>query len=168
MMEYRYGGFWRRAAAILIDKIILYCVYLVLIFVEFAILPSRPYSHLPDTPEGIWADMTSGFIIGHLIMGVLIGMVYFITFHGSVGRTPGKMLLGLKVIQTSGKDMTYGIAFLRWVGYIFSVLPLYIGFLWVAFDAKKQGWHDKIAGTLVIRAGRDEHQNGPIQTAMNI
>ncbi len=168
MMGYRYGGFWRRVVAIFIDKIILYCVYIAVMIAEFTILPSRPYSHLPDMPTGIWADVTPGFIIGHLIMGVIIGMVYFIYFHGSVGRTPGKMLLGLKVIQTTGKDMTYGVAFLRWVGYIFSVLPLYLGFLWVAFDGKKQGWHDKIAGTLVIRSGRDEHRNGPVQTAMNI
>jgi uncharacterized RDD family membrane protein YckC len=47
--------------------------------------------------------------------------------------------------------MTFGLAFLRWVGYIISAVVLYLGFVWIAFDAKKQGWHDKIAGTVVIR-----------------
>jgi len=46
--------------------------------------------------------------------------------------------------------MSYGIAFLRWVSYFISALPLYIGFVWAAFDGKKQAWHDKIAGTVVI------------------
>ncbi|PIP08224.1 MAG: hypothetical protein COX51_04865, partial [Syntrophobacteraceae bacterium CG23_combo_of_CG06-09_8_20_14_all_50_8] len=57
--------------------------------------------------------------------------------------------------------MTYGIAFLRWIGYFISALPLYIGFLWVAFDGKKQGWHDKLAGTVVILVNNDEHRMPP-------
>ncbi|MDD1697770.1 MAG: RDD family protein, partial [Methanoregula sp.] len=60
------------------------------------------------------------------------------------------MILGLQVIQSSGEKMTPGLAFLRWVGYLFSGLILNLGFLWIVFDKRKQGWHDKIAGTLVI------------------
>ena len=47
--------------------------------------------------------------------------------------------------------MTFGLAFLRWVGYILSGIFLYLGFLWIAWDGRKQGWHDKIAGTVVVR-----------------
>ena len=78
-------------------------------------------------------------------------MFYFTLFHGFGGQTPGKKLLGLRVVQSSGKPMTPGLAFLRWVGYIISQIPLCLGFIWIAFDGRKQGWHDKIAATCVIK-----------------
>jgi uncharacterized RDD family membrane protein YckC len=46
--------------------------------------------------------------------------------------------------------MTFGLAFLRWVGYLISTLAIYLGFLWIAFDRKARGWHDIIAGTVVV------------------
>lgn len=146
----RYGGFWRRGAASFIDKIILNLLYLVLIFLELSVLPSSPYAARPDVYSGIWAEITPGFIIGHIVMFIFISAVYFSYFHGSTGQTPGKAMLKLKVVRTEGKDMSYGIAFLRWVSYFISALPLYIGFVWAAFDGEKQAWHDKIAGTVVI------------------
>mgnify|MGYP001176811683 CR=1 FL=1 len=76
---------------------------------------------------------------------------YFTYFHGATGRTPGKMILGLKVIGEDGTPLTFGAAFLRSVGYLISSVVLNLGFLWVAFDKKKQGWHDKIAGTTIVR-----------------
>ena len=87
----------------------------------------------------------------YLLMTVFISMFYFTYFHGAAGQTPGKMIFGLKVVQSTGEQMTFGLAFLRWVGYIISAVVFYFGFVWIAFDAKKQGWHDKIAGTVVIR-----------------
>jgi hypothetical protein len=80
-------------------------------------------------------------------------MIYFTWFHGSVGQTPGKMMLGLRVFQASGVKMTFGVAFLRWVGSLISGLFLWLGYLWIAVDGRKQGWHDKIAATLVARVG---------------
>jgi uncharacterized RDD family membrane protein YckC len=150
MTGYRYGGFWRRGAAIFIDKIILYLLYFILIFLEFTVLPSSPYAHRPGIPSGIWADMTAGFIISHFILFIFISAVYFTYFHASTGQTPGKMLLRLKVVQIAGGEMTYVVAFLRWIGYFISALPFCLGFLWAAIDIKKQGYHDKIAGTVVI------------------
>ncbi len=88
-------------------------------------------------------------------------MIYFIWFHGSVGQTPGKMLLGLRVIQASGEKMTFGVAFLRWVGTLVSGLFLSLGYLWIAIDGKKQGWHDKIAATLVIRTASESGPASP-------
>ena len=103
------------------------------------------------------------FALLYLAASLLAGMTYFTWFHGIAGRTPGKMLLGLRVIQASGDPMTPGIAFLRWVGYLISGPVFCLGFLWVAFDGRKQGWHDKIAATLVIRergeSDRDAYRN---------
>jgi uncharacterized RDD family membrane protein YckC len=83
-------------------------------------------------------------------MALFLDMVYFTWFHGSNGQTPGKILLRLRVVQATGEPMTFGIAFLRWVGYVISKLAVYLGFIWIAFDRRKQGWHDKIAQTVVV------------------
>ncbi len=49
----------------------------------------------------------------------------------------------------------------RYLGYFASTIPLCLGFLWIAFDKRKQGWHDKLAGTVVIRAQRGEGKESP-------
>ena len=161
-MVHNYGGFWRRGLAIFIDKIVLYFIYLILILLEFMLLPSHPYSRHPDLPAGKWEYMTGTFMIGHAIVLIIMGAAYFTYFHGSLGQTPGKMLLGLRVIQVTGKNMTYTAALIRWAGYIVSTICLYLGFIWAAFDSRKQAWHDKLAGTLVILSNK-KHMNGPVQ-----
>jgi uncharacterized RDD family membrane protein YckC len=149
MMEHRYGGFWRRWVALLIDKFILYIMYSILIVVELRIFPPSPYARHPDIQAGIGGNMTGRYLFSHCLISMIISMAYFTYFHGAIGQTPGKILLKLQVVGTTGKRLTYGIAFLRWIGSIISSLPLFLGFLWVAFDSRKQGWHDKIAGTVV-------------------
>jgi uncharacterized RDD family membrane protein YckC len=93
-------------------------------------------------------------------------MAYFTYFHGICGKTPGKMVFGLKVIRETGEPLTFGTAFLRWIGYFVSSLPLNLGFIWIAFDRKKQGFHDKLAGTVVIldekREDADESAAAPL------
>ena len=152
----RYGGFWRRLFAFLIDEVILYFVSLILFLIGLLALGLKGdmmghvLSSLGDPAHGIGL-----FALLYIAASLLAGMIYFTGFHGIAGRTPGKMLLGLRVIQASGDPITPGIAFLRWVGYLISGLLFCLGFLWVAFDGRKQGWHDKIAATLVIRRQDD-------------
>ena len=151
-----YGGFWRRLFAFLVDGVILYFVSLVLFLAGlFAIglkgeMMGRVFSSLGDPAHGVGI-----FALFYIAASLLVGMIYFTGFHGIAGRTPGKMLLGLRVIQASGDPITPGIAFLRWVGYLISGSLFCLGFLWAAFDGRKQGWHDKIAATLVIRQRGD-------------
>ena len=148
----RYGGFWRRLFAFLIDEAILYFVSLILFLIGLLALGLKGemrglvLSSLGDPAHGI-----GFFALLYIAASLLAGMIYFTGFHGIAGRTPGKMLLGLRVIQVSGDPITPGIAFLRWVGYLISGPLFCLGFLWIAFDGRKQGWHDKIAATLVIR-----------------
>ena len=150
MTEERFGGFWRRAVAYSIDKAILQIFYIILFILGILIQGA-------DESVRRWVDMDGhggfpeiGAIWLYYLVALFLDMVYFTWFHGSVGQTPGKMLLGLRVVQATGEPMTFGLAFLRWVGYIVSKLFLYLGFLWIAFDRRKQGWHDKIAATLVV------------------
>jgi uncharacterized RDD family membrane protein YckC len=91
-------------------------------------------------------------------------IAYFTYFHGTTGRTPGKMLLGLQVLSADGTSISYSIAFLRAVGYLVSGALFNIGFIWAAFDKKKQGWHDKMADTVVI-IKEQENQSAGISIA---
>ena len=85
-------------------------------------------------------------------LGNLFSLVYDVGFWvKNDGRTPGKMAIKVKVVKTDGSPITFGTAILRWIGYIISGLPLGLGFFWIAWDSQKQGWHDKIAGTYVVK-----------------
>jgi len=95
-------------------------------------------------------------------MNVLVfalNMVYFTFFLGTKGQTPGKMICGLKVVQLDGSPVSFGRAAVRTLGYYLNHFTLCIGFLWVAIDRRKQGLHDKIAGTYEIRVGLAEIQD---------
>jgi uncharacterized RDD family membrane protein YckC len=63
------------------------------------------------------------------------------------------MLLSLRVVDAkTGGSLSVGQSIARYLGYFVSVIPFCLGLIWVAFDSKKQGWHDKIAGTVVVRS----------------
>ncbi|MDD5712391.1 MAG: RDD family protein [Smithellaceae bacterium] len=141
MGAYHYGGFWRRCVALIIDLAIISVVMFITgyIALEFGLAASYSFS----------ADH---FQTSYVITSFFINIFYFSYFIGVAGQTPGKRALGLKVIREDGNEMTLGVGFLRCVGYLISMFFFYLGFIWVAFDRRKQGWHDKIAGTLVISA----------------
>jgi uncharacterized RDD family membrane protein YckC len=86
-------------------------------------------------------------------LNLLIGLVYFAYFWSAQGggQTLGMRLFNLKVIRTDGSALTLTQALIRYVGLFVSFICFAIGVIWVAFDADKQGWHDKIAGTYVVR-----------------
>ena len=140
-----YGGFWRRWVAFGIDTIILQ-ITSVIIFYSGSKIAGLDYQ---------LSDLSTAFLYSLLWsyqgMTIVISMIYFTYFHGTTGQTPGKKILGLKVIQRSGEPMTPGLAFLRWVGYLISKIFLYLGFIWIAFNREKRGWHDMIAGTCVVK-----------------
>ena len=82
----------------------------------------------------------------------LIGWLYFALFTGLEGQTPGKMLVGIKVVDAEGRVPGRGSVLMREViGKFVSIIPLTLGYLWMLWDPKSQTWHDKMAGTYVIR-----------------
>lgn len=121
------AGFPERFGAFLIDGIILFAVN----FVVGLILPGQ---------------------ILEFLVSLAIGVGYVVYFWTSSGQTPGKMLVGLKVVNAdTGQLIDPGTAVLRYVGYLASSIALGLGFLWIIWDPKKEGWHDKIAKTRVIK-----------------
>ena len=104
--------------------------------------------------------LVPGFIFGLLLPGrtadafiwITLGAGYTVYFWTSSGQTIGKMVMGLKVVHAeSGELLDPGTAILRYVGYYASAIPLFLGFLWVLWDPKKEGFHDKIAKTRVVK-----------------
>ena len=145
-------GFWKRAIAITIDLIFLD------VSTKISLLPLKRSIDLGDTiPADLFlmdtfqAKVFLLYVILYLFVGLILSVVYFTYFHSATGQSIGKGLLKIKAIQTSGEPLNFKIAFIRWGGYFISGLAMYLGFLWVLFDKNKQGWHDKIAGTYVVK-----------------
>ena len=84
-------------------------------------------------------------------LGCVVGVIYYITFWTWRGQTPGKMITGIKIVKTDESPIGIGAAIIRYIGYYVSGILLLIGFLWILWDRRKQGLHDKIAGTVVIK-----------------
>ena len=76
--------------------------------------------------------------------------LYFVVFWRLAGATPGKMLMGLRVVHDDTAKIAWPRGVLRYVGYFLSALPLFLGFFWVLGDRQRQGWHDKLARTRVV------------------
>ena len=123
----QYVGFWMRLVAGFLDTIIVsFLVGIVIIFWDIS-------------PEGI------GF------MQFPFGTLYYVGLWTWKGQTLGKMMIGAKIVKTDGSPIGIGRAILRYVGYFISYITLGIGYVMIAWDSKKQGLHDKIAGTCVIK-----------------
>jgi len=122
---------------VLIDTLLVVVISMPVIVVAFG----AEYFSL-DPARRAW-DVLTWLLIGVVVVG----------FWRYYGATPGKLALGLKVVdaRTGGQPAT-GRLVLRFLCYLVSALPLYLGFLWIAVDRRKQGWHDKIAGTVVIHS----------------
>ena len=129
-----YAGFWQRAAAFLIDWLVVMVILVPLLIVVFGL---RSVSL--DPAEHSW-DLFVPLAIGAAVVG----------FWRYCGATPGKLAVGIKIVDaaTGGAPST-GRLVIRLACYLLSAAPLYLGFLWALVDRRNQAWHDKIAGTVV-------------------
>ena len=142
MSEPQYAGFWLRFGATLIDSV----VFGVVLMVPLALIYGESY----------WVDETLVHGFWDVLLSYVVSFIATLWFWRRFLGTPGKMLLRLRVVDArTGEPLPLGQCILRYVGYFVSALPLCLGFLWVAFDARKQGWHDKIAGSVVIVEPRE-------------
>jgi len=95
-----------------------------------------------DPAEHAW-DLLSFLAIGAAVVG----------FWRYCGATPGKIALAVKIVDAqSGQPPGTARLVVRFLCYFVSAVPLYLGFLWILVDRRKQGWHDKIARTIVINS----------------
>ena len=142
--DFEYAGLWIRILASLVDTAVV-CLILVPLFFWFGQAAPLPYGFSGGSYElpGNW----------DFIATKLLPAAYAVVFWHFRGATPGKSVFGLMVVDArSGTVPGFGQSLGRYLAYFVSALPLALGFLWIAFDSRKQGWHDKLAGTVVVRA----------------
>jgi uncharacterized RDD family membrane protein YckC len=80
-----------------------------------------------------------------------LDLVYFTYFWTDSGASPGKRIMGLKVVDRHGELLDIRSALIRYTGTWISAIPLFLGYFWAIWDAKHETWHDKIGGTKVVR-----------------
>jgi uncharacterized RDD family membrane protein YckC len=140
--EVEYAGFWIRLGASLIDSILVVMVTFPLLVAIYG----WDYFN-QERSSGMFAG-PADFLISWVLPFVAV-----IWFWRARQATPGKMALHLHVVDAkSGQTLSTGQSVGRYFAYIVSMLPLCLGFLWVAFDRRKQGWHDKLASSVVVRS----------------
>ncbi|MBE3578965.1 MAG: RDD family protein [Caldanaerobacter subterraneus] len=132
-----YAGFWRRAAAFLLDNVVLFLLGIV--------LGATAYLFFDGVDENILDIFLS-------ILGIVISWLYFTILESSeLQATIGKRIMKTKVVDMNGNRISFGKANIRYWSKLISAVVLLIGYIMIAFTPKKQGLHDMIAGTLVIK-----------------
>lgn len=136
----RYGGFWIRLLAALIDTILF-----MLVEAPFVLLAYGPRYYSLDSTQIVrgWVDV---------LVTIVMPFVATILFWRWRRATPGKMLLKLEVVDgDTGETPSVGQCVLRYVGYFLAAIPCGLGLLFIFFDERKRGWHDRLANTVVRR-----------------
>jgi uncharacterized RDD family membrane protein YckC len=136
--DLEYVGFWARVGASLIDTVL----------VAMVCWPLVSWVYGPDYWMSL--DLVKGpadFLISWVLPAFAI-----VAFWVYRQATPGKMAIHARIVDaTTGGPPKTSQLIVRYLGYFVSTIPLGLGLIWVAFDPRKQGWHDKLAGTVVVR-----------------
>jgi uncharacterized RDD family membrane protein YckC len=133
-------------------------------------VPTGAIPPLPNVPAltalayprgGFWVRMGAGFldcvlvtlVSNHEGVGLffLVAVAYFAAMLAWKGTSVGGIILRLQVVRTNGERLNFLVALVRALAAVFSCVCLFLGFFWIGWDYEKQGWHDKIAGTVVVR-----------------
>ena len=151
-----YAGFWIRVGAAFIDSIIIGVPFVIIFFVfegsAFSAYTTCVNNAVATGSPATTCGSSLSSIAYWELVGFAVELAYFVIMWSKFGGTLGQRILGLHVVDAAtGLNIGIGRAIGRFVGYLISSIVLYIGLIWVAFDPRKQGWHDKIASTFVVR-----------------
>jgi uncharacterized RDD family membrane protein YckC len=151
--DFRRAGFFIRCLAMTIDLFFVLMLDGALLFgggvligkttgIVDMVLTSRGFEFLQVIAPLLKAALTSS---------VCVPPLYFIVMIAVFGQTIGKMITGIRVVRSDGRPVSFLRAFIRFLAYIPSGMLLFTGFLWILWDPERQGWHDMLADTVVIR-----------------
>jgi len=136
--ELEYAGFWIRVWASIIDPLLLGIV----VYPLLTAIYGNAYWTGTDFVHG-----PMDFLVSWVLPAVAV-----LAFWMARQATPGKMAIAARIVDAdTGNNPSTGQLLIRYLGYFVSSIPLGLGIFWVAFDSRKQGWHDKMAGTVVVR-----------------
>jgi uncharacterized RDD family membrane protein YckC len=145
-----YAGFWKRFAAIFIDKIIIGIATLIILIPMFLVIGVSAFSSENYEPSiGFIIGLISAYMI-FILIAWIAEWLYFAMMESVKGATIGKMALGIKVTDMNGQMPTFGRASGRYFGKILSSLTFGVGYLIAGFSQQKQALHDILAKTLVV------------------
>ena len=133
-----YAGFWMRFVAFLIDSLVIAVVIVPLLVAVYG------WSYFDANRAGFAG-------VWDFLVQVVLPAAAAVLFWRYKGATPGKMAISARIVDAqTGQTPSTGKLVIRYFAYFASILPLGLGFAWIGIDRRKQGFHDKIAGTLVI------------------
>jgi uncharacterized RDD family membrane protein YckC len=133
-VEERPAGFWRRSVALGVD------VLVVMLLVDVG----RGLAHLLRPYDVVARAFLWAWVL-------VVPVSYFVVAHGSAGWTLGKRLVGARVVGAEGRPIGYPTALGRALAWVVAAMPAGLGLLVVAWRRDKRGWHDRLAGTRVVR-----------------
>jgi len=138
MSDQEYAGFWIRVGAALIDTVLI-------------IIVTWPLLRLIYGPE-YWKSEVFSLGPTDTLISYILPALAVIVFWMYKSATPGKMALRLTIVDAKTGKTPSKLQFIgRYIAYYVSIVPLFLGIIWVGIDKRKQGFHDKLAGTVVIR-----------------
>jgi uncharacterized RDD family membrane protein YckC len=138
------AGFSIRFAAYFIDSIVLTLCSIFLLLNLFILI-----NFFSNNNANILEVLNTVFIPFYFF-SYLLKCFYFTFFHTYNGQTVGKLMCGIRVVDLKGKNISSFKSLFRFFGYYLSLYCLGFGFLWVLIDKNRQGWHDKLAGSIVV------------------
>jgi uncharacterized RDD family membrane protein YckC len=141
--ELEYVGFWARVGAALIDTLMILIVTVPLTYMI--------YGRYTAPPGTTYMGAMDAFI------NLVLPAIVVVWLWAQLQATPGKLAMSARIVDAdTGNKPKVSQLVIRYLGYFVSMIPLFIGIFWVAFDRRKQGWHDKMANTVVVRpAGKE-------------
>ncbi len=167
-----HAGFVSRLTAFVIDILIISGINLAITAIAHLVAGFFGLDFLFSDPNEYTTDWmyTIKFIalMALLFTSFLVFVLYPILFWTTVGQTPGKRLMGLRIVtEDNSRRIHFGMAAKRYLGYWISGLSLFLGFIWVLVDDNRQAWHDKFANTYVIYDWDARYNNAFVGTLQN-
>jgi len=149
-----YAGFWIRLVARVLDTLIV-GIPLAVVFGVLALAvggAAAGTSNSDQNTQNATAAAFSGIFILFYLLAIAVSIGYWVYFWGTTGSTFGMRVLRLRVVDANtGGPIGIPRALVRWLMTIVNSWACYIGWIWVAFDPRKQGWHDKVANSVVLQ-----------------
>ncbi len=141
LLSFDLAGLNSRALAFFIDLVVIAIVSLVAFAAAIFLLQDTNLDSL---------GLNRVFMPIYMLL-FFLASAYFVILNGYGGKTIGKMIMGIRIISEEGSSIGFWQSFVRWIGYYISAAFLFLGFVWSIFDRNSQSWHDKIAGTYVVK-----------------
>jgi uncharacterized RDD family membrane protein YckC len=149
-----YAGFWIRVIARIVDSFIVGIPLAIVFFILLAAVggAANATSGASQSQQNAAGAAFGGVFILFYLIALAISIGYWVYFWGTSGSTLGMRLFHLRVADAqTGAPIGIGRAVVRWLMSLVNTWACYIGWIWVAFDSRKQGWHDKVANSVVLQ-----------------